>query len=396
MTYCRAKVSPREVRQYDYPQDKENNDLSSIMQIGHSNIVTLKNSPIDLQQAYQMQAFQHGHTQHDGGYEDDEEFELENSDDFSPGDGSEPSNIGPPREENDRQDVMLFHLDDQPIRAMVTWKSYEDMMQEIAHHFSLQREDLVDVYEVVVSPPDIGIEVVPTIVHVAGDIHPISSDRLVLIDVEYHGHRVESHFRTGPNVLRCVKPISQTISREEVLFHANVDRYCRSEAGRCLVFINSRRWPDYDSDRKSIAHGDYFRVVVPPSNRYSCPTIAISDMTQRGLSDQQILDEIYVDDAASGYSPSLLDEDAVRGLATQHVEESDGVQMMQRTGDVSQGETSVYMDVTSLAHTRKTRVCSTMFIRSMYLWSWRNQAHNSHVVAAQYLPRCDDDKRPQG
>ena len=332
-TRCLSKGSPHEGWQSDHVQDKENNDWSSIMQIDHSNIVTMKNSPMDLQQAYQMQAFQDGHIQHDGGYNEDEEFEIENSDDFSPGDGSESSNIGPPPEEDDRQDVILFHLGDQPIRAMVTWKSYEDMMHEIAHHFSLQREDLVDVYEIVVPPPDIGIGVVPTIVHVVGDTHPVSSDRLVLIDVEYHGHRIECHFRTGPNVLRCVKPLSQTISREEVLFHANVDRYCRSEAGRCLVFINSRRWPDYDLDRKSIAHGDYFRVVVPPSDRYSCPTVAISDMTQRGLSDQQILDEIYVDDAASGYSPSLLDEDTVRGLATQQAEEPDGLQLMQRTGN---------------------------------------------------------------
>ena len=328
---CRKNSPCRGQRQYGDPNDKENSDLNSVMQLGQPNTVTFKNSPMDLQQAYQMQAFQDGHIQHDDGFENDEEFEIENSDDLSLGDGSGSSNIGPPPDDNDRQDVLLFHLDDQPIRSLVSWSSYEDMMQEIAHHFSLQREDLVDVYEIVVSPPDVGMDVVPAIVHMAGDLHPASTDRLVLIDVEFHAHRIESNFRTGPNVLRCVKPLSQTISRNDVLFHANVDRYCRSEEGRCLVFINARRWPDYDLDRKSIAHGDYLRVVVPPSDRYSCPTVAISDMTQRGLSDQQILDEIYIDDAASGYSPSLLDAEEVKGLATRHVEETDEVPMMQWT-----------------------------------------------------------------
>ena len=50
------------------------------------------------------------------------------------------------------------------------------MMQEIAHHFALQRDDLVDAYEIVVPPPDIGIEVVPTIVHVVGDTQLTSTD----------------------------------------------------------------------------------------------------------------------------------------------------------------------------------------------------------------------------
>ena len=311
--------------------DKENSDALSAMQISPPSAVTVKNSPIDLQQAYQLQAFQEGRPHQGDGLSDDEEFELEDSDGCSPGEGSGSSNIEPPPETNDRQDVLLFHLDDQPIRSLVSWNSYEDMMHEIAHHFALQREDLVDAYEIVVPPPDIGIDVVPTIVHVLGDTHITGTDRLVLIDVEYHAHRCERNFRTGPDVLRSVKPLSQAASRNEVLFKANVDRYCRNEGGRCLVFINGRRWPDYDFDRKSIAHGDYIRIAVPPSDRYSCPTAAISDMTQRGLSDQQILDEIYTDDAASGFSPSPLNEEEVRGLAARQVEDTDEVPLMQWT-----------------------------------------------------------------
>jgi hypothetical protein len=87
------------------------------------------------------------------------------------------------------------------------------------------------------------------------------------------------------------------------LYRANVDRYCRSEDGRCIVFINSRRWPDYDVDKKAIAHGDYIRIAVPPSDRFACPTAVISDMIQQCFSDQQIVDAMYSDEAASGYSP---------------------------------------------------------------------------------------------
>ena len=116
--------------------------------------------------------------------------------------------------------------------------------------------------------------------HVVGDIPHESTDRLVLVDIEYHAHRIEGNFRSGPNVFRSVKSLPLTTSREEVLYRADVDRYCRSEDGRCIVFINSRRWPDYDLDKKAIAHGDYIRIAVPPSERFACPTVVISDMVQ--------------------------------------------------------------------------------------------------------------------
>lgn len=310
-------------------ENKENVEFHSLMQIGQPSPVAYKNSPMNLQQAFQMQAFHEGYVQQEDGTHNDDDFGQGETDGSSPGDSSGSSHIGPPSVDDQRQDVILFHLDDQPIRSFISWNSYEDMMVEIAHHFALQREDLVDAYEVVVSPPDIGNDVVPTIVHINGDVHPVGTERLVLIDVEYHAHRIERNFRHGPNVLRCVRPVPQTVTRNEVLFHANIDRYCRLEQGRCLVFINARRWPDYDLDRKTIAHGDYIRVAVPPSDRFSCSTVALSDMTQRGFSDQQILDEIYHDDAASGYSPSLLNEEETRRLATLYIEDTDENPMMQ-------------------------------------------------------------------
>ena len=317
-------------------ENKENIESHSLMQIGQPCPSAYKNSPMNLQQAFQMQAFQEGHVQQNDETYNDDDFGQGEAEGPSPGDSSGSSQIGPPSVDDHRQDVMLFHLDDRPIRSLISWNSYEDMMVEIAHHFALQREDLVDVYEVVVSPPDIGNNVVPTIVHINGDVNPESAERLVLIDVEYHAHRIERNFRYGPNVLRCVKPVPQTVTRNQVLFHANIDRYCRHEQGRCLVFINDRRWPDYDLDRKTIAHGDYIRIAVPPSDRFSCATVALSDMIQRGFSDQQILDEIYPDDVASGYSPSLLNEEETRSLATQYIEDTDEVPMMQWSLDNSQ------------------------------------------------------------
>lgn len=161
-------------------------------------------------------------------------------------------------------------------------------------------------------------------------IQPSSIPVFLVFLNQFHAHRSEAHFRSGPSIVRKVIPIPDAVNRDELLFRANVDTYCRSEEGRCLVFVNTRRWPDYDLDRKRMAHGDYIRVAVPPSDRFSCPTELIADMTQRGLSDQQIYDEIYNDNAVSGVSPSLLDETEIRELAIEYEELDDATMMMQQ------------------------------------------------------------------
>lgn len=277
-------------------------DEMSVMQIDRSVGIQCKNAPADLQHGDLLHAFHGQQFQDDIASGSDVPVE-QSSEGYSPGDSSVLAQERPPSSDEGRQDVMLFHLEDYPIRTLVNWNSYEEMITEIAHHYGLSRDEVQDVYEVVVPPPDIGIEVVPTIVHVIGDIPHENTDRLVLVDIEYHAHRIERNFRSGPNVLRSVKSLPLTASRNEVLYRANVDRYCRSEDGRCIVFINSRRWPDYDVDKKAIAHGDYIRIAVPPSDRFACPTAVISDMIQQCFSDQQIVDAMYSDEAASGYSP---------------------------------------------------------------------------------------------
>ena len=309
-------------------------DEISLMQTPKAAGILFKNAPADLQHRDLVQTFQTGQV---GNENDESDFEVSSdgsSHDGVHSQGSFPEDAHPPSSSESRQDVILFHLDDHPIRVMVNWNSYEEMITEIAHHYGLTREDVIDVYEVIVSPPDIGMEVVPTIVHVIGDLPQISTDRLVLIDVEYHAHRIEDNFRSGPNVLRSVRSLPITASREDVLHRANVDRYCRYENGRCLVFINSRRWPDYDGDRKTLAHGDYIRIAVPPSEHFACPTNDISDMVQRRLSDQQIYDEIFNDEAASGFSPSPLTEAEVRRLAPENGFDDDSIAMMQNNVSV--------------------------------------------------------------
>lgn len=274
-------------------------DDHSLMQIDRPVGAVFKNEPNEYQNIHVAGAIQGGHA-----------FQDEGSEGLQEG-------------------VMLYHMQDQPIFARVTWNNYEDMMTEIAHHFALARNALIDAYEVVFHPPDLEPDVTPIIVHAVHDFPLHIGGRLVLLDIEYHAHRVEAHFQSGPSVTRQVLRLARHVNRNELLACANVEQYCRAEGGRCLVFINSRRWPDYDVDRKNIAHGDYVKISVPPSERFTCPTELITDLTQRRLTDQQILDEIVGQEADSDVSPQMLTDDEVRQLAAPHRFDDDAVNFMQ-------------------------------------------------------------------
>ena len=288
-----------------------------------------KNEPINRQNIDMVSAFQEGHVYQGDGDAESHNDSPQGSEGYSPSEGPASPVARTPSSDNDRQDVILFHLQDMPIRALITWSNYEDMMTEIAHHFALVRDALVDAYEVVVPPPDLEPGIAPIIVHVVNDIPHHTAGRLVLLDIAYHAHRVEMNFQSGPTVSRQVLPLPRHVNRNELLACAKVERYCRAENGRCLVFINSRRWPDYDVDRKTIADGDYIKIAVPPSERFTCPTEVITELTQRGFTDQQILDEIFNDEAVSDVSPDMLNDEEVRQLAAPRHPDGDVALLMQ-------------------------------------------------------------------
>ena len=232
-----------------------------------------------------------------------------------------------------RQDVLLFHLDDEPIRAMLHWSDYEAMMTEIAHHFAVERPALIDAYEVASLLPNLDAGVVPIVVHLAHDIPPQYLARLVLVDWEYHGHRVEDHHQLGPSVDRSVSLVPAQVTRDGLLRAAEVDRYCNMEGDRCMVYHNGRYWLDTDVQDRVVAHADYVRIVLPPSESFACPTVSIVHMRQTGMTEDNIVDAIHNDDALSGYSPSLLSEDEVRNLATRNVEvDNDMLSVLQLVG----------------------------------------------------------------
>lgn len=253
-----------------------------------------------------------------------------------------PQPLSPSSVSSNRQDVIIYHLHDDPIRAFLDWSSYESMVTEVAHHFAVHRQGIIDAYEIVAPLRDLPPDVTPIIAHLLNDIPVGHVARLVLFDLELHGHKIEPHFRLGPSTERFVMPVPERTDRNGILVLADVDKYCKAESGRCLVFHNTLRWPDHDLSIRQFAHGDTIRIALPPSDRFECPTDQLVTWTQQDLTDIDILHQMGQGSPAEGYSPSLLGDEDARALAapsTLHArdEESevDNFHAMQRQLSVS-------------------------------------------------------------
>ena len=256
----------------------------------------------------------------EGGHPAQEQFGVpsdssSNQDDSLPS-SSEGTRAHPPSEDENLQEVIMFHLQDHPLRAFINWNNYDQMITDIAHHFATDPANVVDAYEVTTELVGLPAGAVPVIVHLFPDIAVGQVARLVLFDVEFHAHRTEVNFRLGPATQRFVLPVPLYADRSDILTAANVEKYCEQKNDRCFVWYDGHIWLDTDLQRRLLVHGDHVRIAVPPSERYECSTVQLVEWTQEGLSQQELLDRALQHEAVAGYSPSLLAEEDVRDLAT--------------------------------------------------------------------------------
>ena len=96
------------------------------------------------------------------------------------------------------------------------------------------------------------------------DVAPGSTEKLILIDVEMHGSASSSQALHAPRVMRQVFKVVPTLTRSQVLQIAHVLAYCEWAAQGCFVFCNRIIWNAQDFGPRRIAHGMYFRIIIPP------------------------------------------------------------------------------------------------------------------------------------
>ena len=161
---------------------------------------------------------------------------------------TEGSGIRPPSSTENRQEVIMFHLRDPPLRALLDWSDYDRMITEIAYHFATTPINIIDAYEINTDLPGLPPNAVPIIVHMLPDIAIGQNAKLALFDIEFHAHQSEAAFQLGPTTQRIVLVTPEWCDRHAILVTAGVDLYCEREmigalfgmmgfVGRTLIFF---------------------------------------------------------------------------------------------------------------------------------------------------------------
>ena len=310
-----TNILPLACQQVDTPSEElQEGDWTSLMQrIGPSPHV-YKQSPFPEDGDHVLEGVAQGHA--DPVPPDNPEIsDAADSDGYSASVATESSHVAPPSSTGGRQEAILYHLADPPLRVFLDWADYDTMIREIAYHFGRDHAEVLDAYEVQPYPSDTPEGATPIIVHLFDDVAVGQPAKLALLDVELHGHSFEVNYAIGPTTTRTVVRLPERCVRQAVLLAANVDLYCRQEADTCFVWHGHTRWADDDHQIRLIPHGAYFRVAVPPTSRFICSTVDAVALSQQGLSDQEILDHMTGDEVGLDLSPSLLSSEDVRNLA---------------------------------------------------------------------------------
>ena len=201
--------------------------------------------------------------------------------------------------------VFLYHLDDPVVFGHIDWTDYDCMMSDAAQLLGVDVDSLVALYEINVPLADIPSDAIPMIVHLDNDMEPGEPSRLCLIDYEMHGNTQEAHYQTAPVVDRqvLITPIPATLPA--IFIRAGVDVYCHLEDDRCLLFHNHHPVLSQNHPLLRPTHGDYLKLVIPPSLYCDEPTQPL--LWRRQQHNELTHGESPSWSETSGYSPSLLD-----------------------------------------------------------------------------------------
>ena len=184
--------------------------------------------------------------------------------------------------------TLIFALHRQATILRLDWRDYDLVHDSIAHELQLFPADVYHVHRVRHPPDDLfRAYVEPVVVQRALDLAPGSTEKMVLVDVEFHSSNIAS----VPEVVRQARSIFTSMTRSQLLHHLGLRPYCQQVAHRCLVWKNNVLISQ-GHQQLYLAPGDYLRIAVPPpGDRFDhISTKCIATAYHRGFSPQDVLD----------------------------------------------------------------------------------------------------------
>ena len=157
------------------------------------------------------------------------------------------------------------------------------------------------VHMLIARPHDFPELAIPAILQRTGDLPLHSTDRLILIDTVYHHQPTGSQVHNRPTVVRTVHRLPHQVIRPQILTAAAVYQYCQFLQETCEVVLDDRRWPPTEVEPRSLRHGSYARIDVPPPMGYDVDTMTAAAIVQHDADTDAFMDflqdELDEDDA---------------------------------------------------------------------------------------------------
>ena len=221
--------------------------------------------------------------------------------DLSPeDDGVSSSSDGQPAEPPPRAwyPVTVFSLGQVPGEGQANWLSHNLYRMNIARIMGLRDDEILQLYYVKWPPANIrsaGRQAI--LVQKRGELPPGSTHKYVLIDVEFHPHRPS----TVVEIVRAPYMVPDAFTRSNLLDFLGLTPFCQMSRNRCLVWHNGQLLALQNAAQVFPEHGDFFRVVVPPTpDLLQCvPTRAAARCAQIGIPEDQISQYYIQNDLAA-------------------------------------------------------------------------------------------------
>eukprot|EP00435_Cladocopium_sp_Y103_P019115 s4248_g4.t1 len=179
--------------------------------------------------------------------------------------------------------VTVFSPTQGPGEGMANWVNHNLYIQNVARIMQVPLDEVRQVYHVRWPPANFKTAQRQALILEKHDDLPIGSrHKLVLIDVEFHPHRPSVYVE----FVRAVYAVPEQFTRSNLLTFLGLRPYCELVRQRCLVWRNGELVPLQALGHIQPEHGDFLRVVVPPTpTSLNClPTRPTARMAQIGVS----------------------------------------------------------------------------------------------------------------
>lgn len=198
----------------------------------------------------------------------------------------------------------LFQLDAHEVMVDLANAQLAHPSHDIAEAADVPFDCVEAVHMLIARPLDFPELAIPAILQRTGDLPLHSTDRLILIDTVYHHQAPEPQVRNRPTVVRTVHRLPHQVIRPQILTAAAVYQYCQFLQETCEVVLDDRRWPPTEVEPRSLRHGSYARIDVPPPMGYDVDTMTAAAIVQTDADTDAFMD--FLQDELDGDDATFL------------------------------------------------------------------------------------------